>query len=150
MPAAGKSKLKIELYSDFIINRLHAKRRRVLFAQGAYVKKTMTRQQRWSKKPSEPGKPPHAHRKSGGLLRKLIRFAVDLDEGSVVIGPIKFGRNVQPANKTVPELLNDGGITYAHLHGRQVRAEIEARPFTTPVFSDGGRNFEELTEKEKL
>jgi hypothetical protein len=135
--------VKLEFYGEQFQKRVAAKRRRVLFKQGAYVRTTMQRSMRYSNKASKPGQPPHAHRRTGAHLRKGIRFVVD-DE-SVICGPDL--RSDSTSLKPLPQLLNEGGITTG-LGGERIA--IEPRPFIDPVFTDGGRNFRQLIEKEPL
>lgn len=89
-----------------LIKREAARDRKVLFKEGAYVKTAMQREMRYSKKPSKPGEPPHAHKdtKRGDLLRKLITFVVNLVASSVKIGPPKLGND-----DSVPHILDVGG-----------------------------------------
>lgn len=74
-----------------------------------------------SKPRSRPGEPPRAHRDNpkGPKLRKLIKFEVDHQNRSVVIGPVKFGSGMS----TVPELLDRGGMT--QVKTRLVKTEYE-------------------------
>jgi len=138
---------KIEIYADRVLKRIADKKKRVLFAQGKYLRTTMQRSMRWSKKPSAPGQPPHAHRNTGGLLRKLILFKVDLDAGSVVCGPkLSKSKSTTP----LPQLLNEGGDVTKQNKGKRVTTDIAPRPFTQPVFSDGGTKFRQLIEQEAL
>jgi hypothetical protein len=104
---------------------------------------------RYSKKPAAPGKPPHA-RRSNPLLRKLIKFAVDDRSGTVICGPEIFGGSKVRSSKPLPELLNEGGSITTTSLGREVAAEVAPRPFTAPVFTDGGEKFRQLIEKESL
>ena len=108
---------KVVMYPDRVNKRIDGKRARVLFKLGAYLRTTMQRSMRYSNKPSQPGKPPHAHKKTGAHLRKRIRFNVDLAEGSVVCGPdLKPDSHVQ-ALKPLPELLNNGGVIQQTIDG---------------------------------
>lgn len=90
--------------------RMERKDKKVLFKQGAYVRRAMQRSMRYagkSQKPrtSKPGEPPRAHKDNpkGPMLRKLVAFEVDLNAKSVVTGPQRFGAG------TVPKSLNEGG-----------------------------------------
>jgi hypothetical protein len=144
--------VKLTLYADRIQKRIAAKQKRVLFKQGKYLKTTMQRSMRYSNKPSQPGKPPHAHKKNsaGPLLRKLIAFAVNLREGSVTCGPKLFARSTVVSSEPLPQVLNEGGDVTNEVKGKRVTEHIATRPFTQPVFSDGGENFRRLIEKESL
>ncbi len=115
-----------------VIHRIGVKNKKVLFKTGAYVRTTMQRSMRYAgkkKQVSEPGQPPLAHKNHGALLRKLITFAVNFAEGSVIIGPKKFG-----SGQSVPELLDKGGTA------RPNKAQLKSR-FKTglagPIRQDG-------------
>ncbi len=185
---------KVVMTPGELIRRVEAKRKRVLFKQGAYTKTTMARSMRYTSKPEKhgaPGKPPLAHKNSprGPLLRKLIKFRVDLGEGSVVTGPEKAGQG------DVPQTLDKGGrvklrklkkveyeigdygpirkktgkgfyrvlletpgqteraarlVMEENATRQSVGAYIKPRPFTAPVFTDGGENFRKLISREPL
>jgi hypothetical protein len=51
---------------------------------GAAIRLTARRSIRRSKKPSSSGQPPHTRK---GQLKRALRYAVDKDKGSVIIGP---------------------------------------------------------------
>ncbi len=90
-----------------LLKRHAARKKKLLFKTGAYTKTSMQRSMRYAKKPSKPGEPPHAHKdsKKGPLLRKLINFSVDLEEESVIAGPMKSGISA----KSTPEVLDQSG-----------------------------------------
>ena len=154
---------KVEIYHKKVLKRCRKKRKTILFKQGAYLRKTMQRSMRYSKKPSQPGQPPHA-RKNNPLLRKLIKFVVDLVTGTVVCGPEKFkGGSGGKSSKPVPQLLDQGGqVTFStrfmdpkkiapeDVHKSKITVEIAPRPFTAPVFTDGGENFRKLLKEVPL
>jgi hypothetical protein len=73
---------------------------------------------------SAPGNPPLAHGSKSPI--KLILFAYDAAEQSVVVGPVAFGR--QPGVATAA--LEYGGATQSHGH----RFSIAARPNIVPAF----------------
>jgi hypothetical protein len=98
--------VKLALTPANVVKRLRAKSRKVLYKQGAYLRKAMQRSMRYAtkkKQHSSPGQPPLAHRQNP-LLRKLITFAVDESAGRVICGPKKFGDG-----QAVPQLLDKGG-----------------------------------------
>jgi len=85
----------------------------VLSKAGAFIRRTAKGSIRYSKNPSRPGQPPHAHRsKKGGKnspLRELIFFGFDERTASLVVGPTPFrGRAV------VPRVLELGGTATKH------------------------------------
>jgi hypothetical protein len=138
---------KVELYADRVQRRVAAKKRRVLFKQGAYLRTTMQRSMRYRKAASKPGEPPSAHRETGAHLRQRIRFDVDLGAESVVCGPDLKPDSKVLSLKPLPQLLNEGGVIEG-IGGEPVN--IASRPFVDSVFSDGGKKFRELIEKEQL
>lgn len=141
MPTA--TKITVKWTPRQLMRRHAARNRQVLFRQGAYLKTTMQRSMRYSRKVSQPGQPPHA-RKNNPLLRKLIKFAVDLAQQSVICGPEKFGGSRVRASQPLPQLLDQGGDVTIEVKGVPVIAHIAPRPFTAPVFTDGGENFRKL------
>lgn len=145
--------IKVVLDERRVLRRFATKKKRVLFKLGGYVRTTMQRSMRYSKKPAPPGKPPHAHKKTnrGPLLRKLITFFVDLKTESVVCGPQIFAESLVRSRDPLPKLLNEGGIaSKLQKGGREVSFQISAHPFTAPVFTDGGKRFKELLEEVPL
>lgn len=104
------AKVTVKLAEKKLLKQIKAKRRKVLYKQGAYLRTTMRRSMRYATKTrpiSKPGETPVAHKdtKRGPLLRKLILFEVDRENGSVICGP-KLTRRTSP---TVPEVLDKGG-----------------------------------------
>jgi hypothetical protein len=148
-----KTAVKVKMYAGKVEKRIGAKKRRVLFKAGAYGLKSYRRAQRYRNKPSKKGEPPSAHKRgsNGPKLREASAFIVDLNGSeSVVIGPFKFSAESQPTGKSVAELLNTGGPVEALLAGQPVIAQVEPRPFIAPLFTDGGKRFNELIGKEPL
>ena len=155
--------VKVVLDRPRFLKRVAAKKKKVLYKQGGYLKTTMQRSMRYGGKKeikSKPGEPPRAHKRTGALLRKLIGFVVDLVAGSVICGPEHFkGGSGGSSSKPLPQLLNEGGdVTFQtrfldprlvfieNIRTPTVTAHIAPRPFTAPVFSDGGKNFNQLIE----
>lgn len=108
----GGVKTHVEIYAGQVLERVRRKRSRVLYKTGRYTATSIQRSMRYATKKnvrSKPGEPPRAHKgtKRGPLLRKLTRFSVDEEAGSVVSGPIQTtgSHGVKP----VPQLLNEGG-----------------------------------------
>jgi hypothetical protein len=139
---------KIDLHDKKIEKAVESKKRRVLFKQGGYLKTTMSRSLRVSKKSSLPGQPPKV-RSSNSPLRKGIAFAVDGE--TVTCGPMIWSASKVMSNSPLPALLDKGGTCQQILpNGKTVMEQVLPRPFTKPVFSDGGKKFRELIETEKL
>ena len=106
--------------------------RKVFSKFGLYVYRFARKSIRKRNKSSKPGKPPSSHQ---GSLRRLIRYAYDAGERSLVVGPMLFrgrksphgdGAPIPPA-ETTPEVLEYGGrvkiVEYQRLytpHGRRV------------------------------
>lgn len=150
MTRIAETIVKVALEKDKVLAHARRKRDRALFILGAYTKRAIQRSMRYSNKPSQPGQPPRAHKKrsAGPLLRQLTDFQVDKRRGRVVIGPKKFRALSQPSGKPVPQVLNEGGRVKARLEGKPIVAELEARPFTKPAFTDGGKRLDTILEKE--
>lgn len=103
---------------------LDNKERKVLSGTGAFGRAVMRRSIRKAPKvrkkyTPQPGKAPRYHVHPNTGLR-LILFAYEPTRGSVVIGPLKFTSSsqrvafrarsyTQSTNKTIPQLINDGG-----------------------------------------
>lgn len=205
--AAKALLVKVEVQTErdrkILLRRIEVRDRKVLKAQGAYIKTSMSRSMRYANKSnprSKPGQPPRAHKDNpkGPMLRKLIAYEVNQESKSVVTGPVKFSG----ASGNVPQLLNQGGTTKLNAKSLQkidfdigdygpirlatsktkqarvivpggrlfirtlletsamtdraarlVRQEnerrqssvyIQARPFTSPLLSDGGANLRKL------
>lgn len=145
-----KTLIRFQMEDEKLLQRMRAKRKRVLYKTGGYTLRSMQRSMRYRKKASNPKFPPSAHRENGALLRKLSHFVVNEKNGTVVIGPIKLGGDSQPSGKPVPELLDKGGPVEALVNGQSVITTLEPRPFVDPAFTDGGRRYEQLLERERL
>ena len=104
----SRSSFTVNWTPQELLHRHAVRKRKILFMTGKYTKTSIQRSMRYSKKRSEPGKPPNAHKdsKKGPLLRKLVAFAVDVEADSVVAGPMKAGNVTAP---TTPEVLDQGG-----------------------------------------
>jgi len=116
-------KVKIVMKPEELLRRIERKEKRILYKQGAYIRKAMQRSMRYTNKDdkhSEPGKPPLAHKNArrGPLLRKLTGFNVDEEAKTVVIGPAK------DRGSNVPETLDKGG-------------RVQARKLSTTTFDVG-------------
>lgn len=100
-------RIAFTLTPEGLLTRHRKRKKTILFKEGAYVKTSIQRSQRYSKKTSKPGSPPSAHKDNprGPLLRKLTAFAVDLEADSVIAGPMLSG----PTSPTTPEVLDQGG-----------------------------------------
>src|SRR4051812_21822763 len=94
---------KIDIYDDKVKRAVGSKKRRVLFKQGGYLKTTMSRSLRVSKKPSLPGQPPKV-RSTKSPLRKGIAFAVENE--TVTCGPMIWSGSKVESNSPLPGLLN--------------------------------------------
>ena len=93
-------------------------KRRVLVAQGAYLRKIAQHQIPDRRGPSRPGNPPHSHT---GILRQRLFFAYDRAAESVVVGPQVFN----PSD--APGLLEHGGLI------PRTGKPLAARPFMGPA-----------------
>lgn len=88
------------------------------------------------------GKPP---RSRAGELRQHIYFGLDPKTESVVIGPLKFGKQPDLVNAaSVPDLLNKGGGQ--RIAGKLVR--YSPHPFAEPLLPLAERKLVELVKNE--
>jgi len=100
--------------------------------KAGFIRLTARRSQRWRKGPSAPGTPPHAHI---GHMRRLLWYAFDRGNRSVVVGPYGFERKGFAAtNPTVPELHEFGGVMVrTNRKGRTQLYRYPARPYMAPA-----------------
>jgi len=132
-----------------VIEALEYKYRRVMAKLGGYVRTTMQRSMRYSKKPSKPGQPPRSikdYKGNAGALRRLTEFGYDKDDHTLVIGPQKITSPTLPiGGKTVPQLLNEGGQAFVKgFGGVRFLASYEPRPFVQPAVDKGITKFRDL------
>ncbi len=121
----------IEFTGDVVIPLLmHAAAHRVLMKFGAFVWQRARTSITPSKRPSQPGRPPHTHQKT---LPKSIRFAYDEERTSVVIGPVPLPGKTG----TAPAALEAGGNSKLRTMRRGIQvvrtSAIRARPFMGPA-----------------
>lgn len=165
-------RLKIKLNNVFfdgakILEHMDAKQAKVLARTGAYARKVMRNNikkapkgKKTRRKALATGKYPryHAHKNTG---LRLILFSYDPIEGSVVIGPEKFGsprsfsefyrgrRTMTTSGKTVPQLLNEGGTakrTTEYRNGMVVNRQMNyrPRPFADDALEPATKKFKDL------
>lgn len=98
---------------------------------------------------SKPGEPPYARE---GSLKRLIYFGFDPAGPSVVVGPMRFATRTRPGGgKSVPELLNEGGVAKLAMPGGEtVSATFKPRPFTPRPLAAGAEFLARETEKVPL
>lgn len=115
---------------DRIIRAMDAKTRTVLAKTGGFTRLVMKRAMRKVTKKrnvSQPGEYPLAHE---GTLRRLIFFGYDLPSKSLVVGPTLFkGKRGSGSTKTVPELVNYGGVARRMASTGRVVQHYRPRPF---------------------
>ncbi len=112
--------------------------RRVLSRFGAFVRTKARTSIRSRRRVSDIGSPPSSHT---ALLKRNIFFSADLDRRSVVIGPtlINTPSDAGSSGKTVPQLLEEGGVvvrTIKSRHNRTTRRAMRytARPYMGPAY----------------
>lgn len=103
--------------------------RRNLSRAGAFVRTSARRSIRRRKKPSLPGRPPHAHSRDKFATIKNILFAYNATRHDVIIGPVRIPS--QPVE--VPRILEYGGIRPVRSGGRIRRVKQAPRPFMGPA-----------------
>lgn len=88
---------------------------------------------------SVPGDPPFIHWPNSPL-KKLVAFGVDVNRGSVTVGPLLFrprkGSSRPPPGSTVPAVLEGGGSVTTP-GGEQV--QILPRPFVGPAMEPSSK-----------
>jgi hypothetical protein len=72
-----------------VVDAMDKASKAALSKAGAFIRQTARSSMRKRKRASEPGKPPSVH---VGTLKKLLYFAYDPAQRSVVIGPQKFAK----------------------------------------------------------
>jgi hypothetical protein len=93
---------------------------------GAFVRQRARTSIRRRKGTSPPGQPPHSH---VGLLRRLIFFAYDRGQQSVVIGPTLLRQDSE-----APGLLEHGGEVVRPDKRAHRKLRYRPRPFMAPAF----------------
>lgn len=78
---------KVLYYFQKLQTRIKIARDRALYRVSGYVKTATKRSMRTRVGASEPGRPPHAHTRTG---LRMIEFRVDTLAGASIIGPVKF------------------------------------------------------------
>lgn len=126
--------------AEKVLKKLGIAQRRVLSRYGAFVRTRAKTSLRYKQGPSEPGKPPHAHKgnlrvrkdkKTGAnkwrtisLLREYIFFGYESDRETVVVGPALLNSSKHNRSRyTVPELLEHGGTRQGD--GREVMVTLK-------------------------
>jgi len=102
--------------SEIVKRAMDSARRRALSKFGAYVRTRAKSSIRKRKRVSSPGDPPSSHT---GRLKKSIFFSYDQKNGSVVVGPLRYGKNAA-------SVLEHGGTSNGKLY--------RARPYMKPAF----------------
>jgi hypothetical protein len=121
---------------DFFFDRKTVQRalvpakRKFLSKVGAFVRRSAQTSMRYRKGPSKPGSPPSAHKERGALLRKLLWFAYDPSNDSVVVGPVATRKAEAPRLNEFGgkrgQTREDGHLSGPPVHGagtREGRAE---------------------------
>ena len=150
-----------------ILEHMDAKQAKVLARTGAFAQRVMRNSikkapkgKKTRQKAKATGKYPryHAHKNSG---LRLILFSYDPIQGSVVVGPYKFGtpeafsefyrgrRTITTSDKTVPQLLNEGGVakqTTEYRSGTVVNRQMNyrPRPFADDALEPATEKFKDL------
>lgn len=90
---------------------LKKKHLRVLSKAGAFIRTRARTKLRRRKRPSMPGQPPSVQSTNSFATLKNIQFALHRDDESVVVGPVFLRRLKRSSKRTVPELLEEGGVS---------------------------------------
>jgi hypothetical protein len=121
---------------ELILKRIEREKRKALSKAGAFVRQRARTSIRKRKAISQPGQPPSSH---SGELRKLLFFAYDPSNDSVVVGPAAFKRS------EAPKLLEFGGIVKRPRPNGTVRTlRYRPRPFMAPALAAEMPKFADL------
>lgn len=108
-----KMTMKYVTHQGRFERRYEGAKKRALYRIGSYVRTTMKRRFRKKKNRkdvSAPGEFPKAFEKQP--FRTQTLFEVDHRRDAVYVGPRIFtGSGPKPPGKTVPEVVNEGGVT---------------------------------------
>ena len=115
-----------------ILNYMSRAKRKSFNYFGAWVAKTARRSIRKRKNWSDPGHQPHSH---VGLLRKLIYWGYDPVTDSEVIGPARLKSRSPYEPRTVPEVLEYGGVVKKEVTGALLGALLHAGKHTPRAYN---------------
>jgi hypothetical protein len=132
VPSFMSFKVRVSVDKALVLKAAADATRIVTGKQGAVVRKTAMWRIRTSRKPSQPGNPPHSHT---GILKRFLVYSWDPSTKTTVVGPmatnqIYFNRHRQPVKGTVPQILEEGGditILEVFKYGRWQRADLRSR-----------------------
>ncbi len=110
--------------SSAVTDALDAGTRKVLSKFGAYVRTRARTSIRTRKKSAAPGSPPSSH---AGDLKRLILFAYDAVNKSLVVGPVPFRKG------EAPSLLEHGGTTTVKTKTGSKVKHYRGNPFMAPA-----------------
>lgn len=125
-----------------VVRLMDRKARQSLIRVGSFVRRTAQQSMRSSKKSARPGEPPKAHKNP--LLKKMLFFAYDQRNKSVVVGPVKLERTKEQG---VPKLLEKGGMGQRMQGGLMERMHYRGNPFMKPALD---KNFNVIAESLKM
>ncbi len=111
--------------SAAVIRSVDAATRKTLSRFGAFVRRRARSSIRKRRRPADPGQPPSSH---VGTLRTIL-FGYDASSRSVVIGPVKAGKQ-----GIAPRVLEEGGSETLVKRGKTVRATYRQFPYMSTAF----------------
>jgi hypothetical protein len=112
--------------ADAIAQATDRARDKWLMTAGAMIRRTAQRSMKRRQGPSAPGTPPNSH---VGTLRRLIFFAHDKANDTVVAGPVGF-----PLGSTTGAAVVTLGGSFTRRDG--VTSEFPARPLMQPAYEE--------------
>lgn len=140
--------VRVDIYQNRVLKVIEAKRRRILYRTGGYGRKVVAtsmprkpKKAMWKpyreylQKPVRRGfrvgRPPYRDK---GEIKDKAEFAVDLQEGSFLVGVHKHREqnyNLLGGISTIPQLFNEGGKQAVELGKKVVVLDIKPHPITT-------------------
>lgn len=129
---------RVEFFDEKLTKSYERNERKALSKCGAFVRQAALGKLKYGKKSSRPGNPPMVHRVKGGHspLKKLLFFAFDGSNNSVVVGPMQYQKSRGRSNMAVPTVLEIGGTS-----GGVRRAP---RPFMRPALFEEINKFPDM------
>lgn len=133
-----KMRFKFRLDTPRVMSALSKGENRTLFKAGGFLRKTARSLIRRRKKISAPGQPPSTQT---GYLKEAIRFDVEKNRRTVVIGPVPLNRS-NDQHQLPATTLEFGGRVASRIttsrHGKKktkkrVVMRYQARPFMGPA-----------------
>lgn len=126
---------KIVMDQEKVLKALDRAEKKALNKIGAFARRDAQRSLKRRKSVSKPGATPSVRSKSSYATLKNILFYHDKKTRSVLVGPKLINNTKVMSNKTLPELLEFGGMAEVEARDGLVRASYPARPTMGPTLT---------------